>query len=573
MDILRKIVASPRARHEEANLDLCYVTANLIATSGPSGSYPQIVYRNPLSQLVKFLDSKHGENWSIWEFRAEGTGYPDEDVYNRIRHYPWPDHHPPPFALVPLMMASMRDWMKGNDDRVCVVHCKAGKGRSGTVSCSYLISEEGWTAADAMQRFTEKRMRPGFGAGISIPSQVRWVGYVDRWTKGNKLYVERQVEVLEVHVWGLRDGVKIAVEGYVDEGKVIKNFHTFTKSEREIVKGKISKEHGFADVAMEMMGKKEKDSNTQDANKENAEQIKTAEKVDSDVFPSSNGDVIFRPATRVVLPSSDINIDFERRNNSKYGGFTMVTSVAHVWFNTYFEGHGPEQIGKADDSGVFEIEFDAMDGIKGSSRKGTRAFDKMSVVWKAVASESPGVVITEPKEGEVVPQARPADWKKGNDEKSEDFEKKLGMREATSESADVSRASSVRTDATVESEKNKDEFEGVRPFVEGKSDESVRRQATTNSENEPPARTVPATAASNAHVNAAANQLGETKLTSFNPEHSLAPSTGSEIRSSQDAAHPSTADLPDGRPEDQMPSHHDHTLGSMKLSKNVDSSS
>lgn len=591
MDILRKIVASPRARHDEANLDLCYVTDNIIATSGPSGTYPQIVYRNPLSQLVKFLDSKHADNWAIWEFRAEGTGYPDEEVYGRIRHYPWPDHHPPPFALVPLMMASMREWRRGNNDRVCVVHCKAGKGRSGTVTCSYLISEEGWTASDAMQRFTEKRMKPGFGAGISIPSQLRWVGYVDRWTKGGKLYVERQVEVTEVHVWGLRDGVKIAIEGYVDEGKVIKSFHTFSKSERDIVKGEISKENGFADVAWQLMGKKDKE-NGQDGNKENAEEIKAAEKVDSDTFQSSSGDVIFRPSKRVVLPSSDINIDFERRNVSKYGGFTMVTSVAHVWFNAFFEGNGPEQKGIADDSGIFEIEFDAMDGIKGSSRKGTRAFDKMAVVWKVVtdgsANETPGVVITEPKEGEEVPQARPADWKKGNDEKSEDFEKKLGMREATSESADISRASSMRTDTTAEDDK-RDELEGVRSHAERKSNEPDNDQrlpitSSTNSENDPPLRSQPTATlqhqplgtsqpvqvVTNAQTDGTADQLRDTNLTGL---PSTAPSSSSEIRRAQNAAHPHTADLPGGVPENEMASHHNHLPGSVRMGNNVDSSS
>lgn len=572
MDILRKIVASPRARHDEANLDLCYVTPNLIATSGPSGTYPQLVYRNPLSQLVKFLDSKHADNWAIWEFRAEGTGYPDEEVYGRIRHYPWPDHHPPPFALVPLMMASMREWRRGNEQRVCVVHCKAGKGRSGTVSCSYLISEEGWTATDAMQRFTEKRMRPGFGAGISIPSQVRWVGYVDRWRQGHKLYVEKQVEVLEVHVWGLRDGVKIAVEGYVDEGKVIKNFHTFTKAEREIVKGKINKENGFADVALEIMGKKEKEKespngSTQDVQKESQDDIKPAQKVDSDTFTS--GDVIFRPSTRIILPTNDINIDFERRNNSKYSSFAMVTSVAHVWFNTYFEGRGPEQNGKPDSSGVFEIEFDAMDGIKGSSRKGTRAFDRMAVVWKTVEAEgNPGVVITEPKEGEIVPQARPADWKRGNDEKSEDFEKKLGMREAQSESAEISRASSVRSDATAESKKI-DEFEGVRPFSESKAEgtNNLKINETKQSskiENEPPATihsgATITTAVSNEQVGKTADQLSDIIPTISQSD-------------TETAKLPSTADLPGGKTEDQIPSHHDHLPGSVKLGKNVESSS
>jgi len=131
MDLLRQIVASPRARHAEAGLDLCYVADNIVATSGPGASYPQVAYRNPLKDLVKFLDSKHGDQWAIWEFRAEGTGYPDSEVYNRVRHYPWPDHHPPPFNLVPLIMASMRNWLKGGDaqgkDRVAVVTAKLGK--------------------------------------------------------------------------------------------------------------------------------------------------------------------------------------------------------------------------------------------------------------------------------------------------------------------------------------------------------------------------------------------------------------------------------------------------------------
>ena len=110
----------------------------------------------------------------------------------------------------------MRDWLKGQDteiERVVVVHCKAGKGRSGTIACSYLISEEGWAAQDALARFTSRRMRAGFGEGVSIPSQLRWIKYVAWWADHGKAYVEGAVEILEVRVWGLRDGVKVSVEG------------------------------------------------------------------------------------------------------------------------------------------------------------------------------------------------------------------------------------------------------------------------------------------------------------------------------------------------------------------------
>lgn len=452
--LLRQIVASPRVRHAEAGLDLCYVTENIIATSGPSSTYPQVAYRNPLKDLVSFLDAKHGAEWAIWEFRAEGTGYPDSEVYNRVWHYPWPDHHPPPFALLPLIIASMRNWLKGKDaagkGRVVVVHCKAGKGRSGTASCSYLISEEGWTPEDALQRFTERRMKPGFGPGISIPSQKRTISYVDRWTRHGKNYVERRTEVVELHVWGLRDGVKIAVEGYVQEGKVIQKFHVFSSAERQVVRGNVKERSGLSDVAKELLVKKE--DQTELKPDENLVPVASLEKdVDNNSSSTTsagghaNGDVVFKPTSPIVLPSSDVNIDIERRNKTKFGAFTMVTSVAHVWFNTFFEGNGPEQDGKADDSGVFELEWDALDGIKGSSRKGTRAFDKMAVVWRALPIEGmPGIQVNEPGEHEEVEQAQPADWRKANDE-SADSGKALGLRAATTDSAPISRAESLHS--------------------------------------------------------------------------------------------------------------------------------
>ncbi|KAF2771843.1 phosphatases II [Teratosphaeria nubilosa] len=464
---LRSIVAGPRARHPDADLDLCYVTDFLVATSGPSGTYPQLAYRNSLKELVRFLDSRHQDKWAIWEFRAEGTGYPDEEVYGRVRHYPWPDHHPPPFALIPLIMGSMKNWLKaeGAEGRVAVVHCKAGKGRSGTVSCSYLVSEEGWTAEDAMQRFTDRRMKPGFGAGISIPSQLRTISYVDRWTKHGKVYVDRPTEIVEVHIWGLRNGVKVAVEGYVEEGKVIKTYHTFQKAEREIVRGSIRKDNGFSDVALEIMGKNKKRTPTEQSTQPPETSDNTdLDRTGSDLLESGNGgDVIFRPSQPISLPTSDINLDFERRNKSKYGSFAMVTAVAHVWFNTFFEGLGPEQHGAANDSGVFEIEWDAMDGIKGSSRKGTRAFDRLAVVWKCPRQRRP-TLVPEPGIGEACPDARPADWRRGEDgRRSGDFEKKLGLREADAESGGLSRASSVAGSG----EEVGDEREGTKGHVPG----------------------------------------------------------------------------------------------------------
>ena len=369
---------------------------SVIATSGPSSSYPQRVYRNPTDALVQFLDLKYGTNWAIWQFRAEGTGYPDEDVYGRIHHLPWPDHHPPPFALIPPIVASMRNWLHGGKkgSRVVVVHCKAGKGRSGTVACSYLVSEREWKAEDAMRRFTERRMRVGFGPGVSVQSQIRWIGYVDRWTNEmGKTYVERPVEIIEVHIWGLRDGVKVEVEGYVEEGREIQCFHRFHRKELTAI---MDDESEVEDEVKSACQRTTSSLSTSIADLSAPFQAVTSPKPlgktvqsfasfsDSSATLTSIPHVILKPNKGVIIPTSDVDINIERRAKANYTGWVMTTSIAHVWFNAYFEG------GSKHDSGAFETEWGSLDGIKGSSNKGAKALDRIKVVWRYPASPLAG---------------------------------------------------------------------------------------------------------------------------------------------------------------------------------------
>lgn len=438
-----------------------------------------------------------------------------------------------------MIMASMRNWLSGEDDdlakrgkdtppktdeekkkdqekRVVVVHCKAGKGRSGTMTCSYLISQCGWKPEDALARFTERRMRPKFGAGVSIPSQLRWVSYVDRWTKGGKKYVDQEVEILEVHVWGLRHGVKVSVEGFAEEGKKTKTFHTFSKQERHVVQGDAPGGGGMMDFLgdawspagdddeiyedadyneivagnidsgssspIRTLSKKRNSKRASPTRNNSVRKLKSGPRSKTinpaDYASSSNTSsqsnlaapnasqpslsksstfadtsepggmaVIFKPATPIMLSTSDVKISLERRNRAPASmGLTMVTALAHVWFNTFFEGKGPEKDGHPDDSGVFEIEWEKMDGLKGSSRKGTKAADRISVVWRAAGPKAhkPGVVITEPGEGSPVPQMKPADWK-GTGAEDPDQGRRLGLRAEEPASAGVSKASSVKS--------------------------------------------------------------------------------------------------------------------------------
>jgi protein-tyrosine phosphatase len=567
-----------------------------VATSGPSSTYPQRAYRNPLPDLVAFLDSKHGDEWAIWEFRAEGTGYPDSEVAHRIWHYPWPDHHPPPFRLVPMILAGMRDWLGGkglegkegeNKDeggkgtleerrqkRAVVVHCKAGKGRSGTVACSYLIAEEGWAVEDALQRFTERRMRPGFGKGVSIPSQLRWIGYVDRWAKAGKCYVERRVEVTELHVWGIRDGVKIGIEGYVEEGKVIKTFHVFGKEERKVVRGSIKTQTGLRRGNSVKKSKRSKTLNEVVADTHGSKDSSGSSTKTGQSDEEGTADVIFVPSTRVVLPSNDINIDFERRNKAA-AGWTMVTSVAHVWFNAFFEGQGLENQGLNETPGIFEIEWEAIDGIKGSARKGTKCFDKISVIWRALEDKDKqtSVVIEEPKEGEPVPQMAAADWR-GEQQNAPDEEKNLGLRVESPSSASVSRGSSIKAPVTKPADEELDEMTGVQSHVDAEQAGGAKKKGPL-----PLTEDLP-TPAGLASPKSATDPVGGVSSKSSSeiarvqsPERDDGASRGPVGGTIEGIKQRSTGDLPGGQPEEEMKTSHEHALGHLKKIKDTSTSS
>ncbi|KAL1900017.1 Telomerase protein component 1 [Ceratocystis pirilliformis] len=493
---LRRIVAGPRVMHEESGLDLCYVTPQLLVTSGPAQDVFKSSYRTPLPQLLAFLKSRHHENWAIWEFRAEGTGYPDEAVENRIHHYPWPDHQPPPFRLVPLMMASMRNWLKEDcretidtdavestslsksdlpDDcpaangRVVVIHCKAGKGRSGSVACSYLISECGWEVQQALDRFTSRRMKAGYGEGVSIPSQLRWIDYVDRWTRGGKKYTDRAIEILEIRTWGLRPGVKLEVKSYVNGGKEIKVVHSFKRDERVVVdhlervdkagfRPKPSSLDGFTRshviprtshpggssgtawqeynqktsrtwfgaafgnfsffqaLASSFTSKSESASIISSPDDSIISQASQANSRSSaeDKAQQNGPAVIFRPETPIRIANNDVQVSLERRSFTPSPlPFNAMTSLAYAWFNAFFEGDG--------ESGVFEVPWEAMDGVRGSSAKGSRALDRMEVVWRVARDGDASIMsenIEEPAMGEKVPEMEPAIWSNTVDSES-----------------------------------------------------------------------------------------------------------------------------------------------------------
>lgn len=142
--IIRKIVSGPKARFVDkelnADLDLVYVTDRLIIMGWPASSV-EALYRNPRKDVRRFLDTKHKNKYRIYNLcPCSENSYDADEFYGNVSRYPFPDHHPPPLSLIPMLVADITAWLGQDAENVAVIHCKAGKGRSGTMACCYLLS-------------------------------------------------------------------------------------------------------------------------------------------------------------------------------------------------------------------------------------------------------------------------------------------------------------------------------------------------------------------------------------------------------------------------------------------------
>ncbi|TVY62830.1 hypothetical protein LSUE1_G008248, partial [Lachnellula suecica] len=362
---------------------------------------------------------------------------------------------------------------------------------------------------------------------------------------------------------------------FVDDGKTIKLFHVFTKKERVVVEGNGPGSGGVKNMVSDMAGfqnegkvPKSKTMPQLDGSSSSKPAKDSSSSLDSTGAESGGSAVVFKPETRVILPTSDINIDFERRNKASMG-WTMVTSVAHVWFNTFFEGNGPENAGKPDDSGIFEIDWDKMDGIKGSSRKGTRAFDRLAVVWKAYDPE-PGRgrnedVIHEPGVTSPVPQMSPADWKGGN-ETSPGLGKDLGLRTESPASANISKASSIKS---ADKDADNDSEMGVKS-----SDPTGKEDLNVNVDDLPQPKATgsePTLSAVNAGLDTASSTTPQRGSEITLPSRTKEPGFIDPLGTTSASTIP-TSDLPGGVPADQLETAKAHKLGHLQsVKRTIDS--
>ncbi|XP_016093331.1 phosphatidylinositol 3,4,5-trisphosphate 3-phosphatase TPTE2 [Sinocyclocheilus grahami] len=181
--VTRRMVSENKRRYQKDgfDLDLTYVTERVIAMSFPS-SGKQALYRNPIREVARFLDTKHLDHYKVFNLCSE-KGYDPKFFHYRVERIMIDDHNVPSLEDMLRYTTCVREWMAADSRNVIAIHCKGGKGRTGTMVCTWLIDNDQFESAQESldyfgERRTDKSMSSKF-QGVETPSQSRYVSYYE----------------------------------------------------------------------------------------------------------------------------------------------------------------------------------------------------------------------------------------------------------------------------------------------------------------------------------------------------------------------------------------------------------
>ncbi|XP_072870472.1 phosphatidylinositol 3,4,5-trisphosphate 3-phosphatase TPTE2-like isoform X1 [Chlorocebus sabaeus] len=179
--LIRRLVSGNKRRYKRDgfDLDLTYITERIIAMSFPS-SGGQSFYRNPIKEVVQFLDKKHPNHYRVYNLCSE-RAYDPKHFHNRVSRIMIDDHNVPTLWEMVAFSKEVEEWLAQDPENIIVIHCKGGKGRTGTMVCACLIATEIFlTAEESLYYFGERRTDKTNGTkyqGVETPSQNRYVRY------------------------------------------------------------------------------------------------------------------------------------------------------------------------------------------------------------------------------------------------------------------------------------------------------------------------------------------------------------------------------------------------------------
>ena len=115
------------------------------------------MFRNPMNEVSRFMKTKHPGHYYVWNLCAE-RGYESHWFEQRCGRLLVDDHNVPKLKELVDWADQVKVYTAESKENVLVVHCKGGKGRTGTCIATWMLATDFLKTADlALRHFGERR--------------------------------------------------------------------------------------------------------------------------------------------------------------------------------------------------------------------------------------------------------------------------------------------------------------------------------------------------------------------------------------------------------------------------------
>lgn len=207
-DICREIVSAvpknKRYQQDGHNLDLTiFDEYRLVVMAWPAETLNvrdikrSKIIRNDAQEVQTCLTGLFSSGFKIYNLCSESQSFRHSTNLN-VAQYGWIDHEPPPFSLLITLTDDMLAYLSKNTTNGIAVHCKAGKGRTGTAASAFLLASRFVQSTDdALDAFGSKRFG---GQGVTIASQKRYVKYYQMYLENERTYNPRAIVLTKIEI-------------------------------------------------------------------------------------------------------------------------------------------------------------------------------------------------------------------------------------------------------------------------------------------------------------------------------------------------------------------------------------
>ena len=186
-NFVKRLVSKQKRRFQDSHfdLDMSYITERFIAMGFPSTGM-ETLYRNSVEEITEFFNTKYNDEVKFYNLCLEKDRIYTKNAFpnSKVGLFPANDHNPCPIKLILEFCIDICIYLIKNPKGVAAVHCKAGKGRTGVMSCAYLIFSGLCDKSEKAFRYYA-RIRTKDNTGVTIASQRRYIRYFEAFLKAN----------------------------------------------------------------------------------------------------------------------------------------------------------------------------------------------------------------------------------------------------------------------------------------------------------------------------------------------------------------------------------------------------